>query len=376
MFREDAYEVLTDNQVLQSIVESNGIVYDEDWNRSVVTDAYNLVSDYRYMREFVSELRRKRGPPFKKVIKKGKALWIFNNILTKYYRILLILGLLDRDNICYCPELKALLEVHREIDGAHEDGDGLFDEFGERTREYFNVLCEKLRERILSPDFRKQKNAIKKSAKRRFKSAIENIDAHLQVRARVLPVSVDFHYGKKYIHTVTDLEAREHRDKLLTIVRKSKEFDYVVGYIVKMEEGVDRGIHFHAIFLVDGNLRRNASVIATNLAELWSSEVVSGIGYGHDCHRDNNRFKWRNVGMVHYNDLKSIERLHKAIAYLTKPDQYLVFRSSLKANVFTMSQKPRLPSARVGRPRKYKVLDQKVEADNVLPKQGGADDRA
>jgi hypothetical protein len=129
-----------------------------------------------------------------------------------------------------------------------------------------------------------------------------------------------------------------------------------VGYIVKLEYGVNRGFHFHLVVFMDGQHVQQDGYIASELGRHWKETVTKGQGIFFNCNAkafEDGMYEYKRVGigMINHDDVNKRHILvHDVIAYLCKKEQS-VKTSSGKGRVFTMGVLPKQKSA-AGRPRK------------------------
>ena len=69
----------------------------------------------------------------------------------------------------------------------------------------------------------------------------------------MLVLRIDFEYDKEIAKSVTIKQAKKDRDRYLNNMRNNELFKTVVGYIWKLEDGEQRGLHYQIIFCLDGS---------------------------------------------------------------------------------------------------------------------------
>jgi hypothetical protein len=129
------------------------------------------------------------------------------------------------------------------------------------------------------------------------------------------------------------------------------------GYIVKMEYGIDKGIHFHALILFDGSRRSNHSHIhsAKLLGEYWVDVVTKGSG---DYWNSNAKIKdFKNAGLCGIGTINADETelrnnlLNYVVKYLCKPSQFFKPKHGPGVRLFRRGNEPTIPIAKRGRAR-------------------------
>ena len=169
--------------------------------------------------------------------------------------------------------------------------------------------------------------AIRKD-KRRQASNEKYIDALQEKFSKVCVIRNDFGYKKDENNNVniTLDEANKHVNRFLSNRRNNSVFDNNIGYIFKIEEGVDKGIHIHALILFNGNNVQNDKFKGDQLGQYWK-KITNGKGSYHNCNRNN--YKDNATGMLDYRDIEKRRKLDKAMAYLVKEEQSI---ETLKEN--------------------------------------------
>ena len=98
--------------------------------------------------------------------------------------------------------------------------------------------------------------------------------------ARLVLVRVDLFYEKQYGDSIDVFDMTNDLDRLFGNARHNSLFAFMKGYIVKLEYGVDKGIHAHALLFFDGSKRNNSSHIqlAKEIGEYWINMITKGRG--------------------------------------------------------------------------------------------------
>ena len=191
--------------------------------------------------------------------------------------------------------------------------------------------------------------AIRKD-KRRQASNEKYIDALQEKFSKVCVIRDDFGYKKDENNKVniTLDEANKHVNRFLGNRRNNSVFDNNVGYIFKIEEGVDKGIHIHAIILFDGNKVQNDKFKGDQLGQYWK-KITNGKGSYHNCNRNN--YKDNATGILDYRDVEKRKKLNKAMEYLAKEGQSIdALKENEKDRAIRRGTMPKEKS-NMGRPR-------------------------
>lgn len=94
-----------------------------------------------------------------------------------------------------------------------------------------------------------------------------------------------------------------------------------LGYALKLESGVKRGPHIHALLIFNAAVVRQDVTIAKMVGERWV-DVTDGLGYYFNCNDKAyvNRLKHRGVGVFTMLDDATVAGFEAVANYITKPD--------------------------------------------------------
>lgn len=186
--------------------------------------------------------------------------------------------------------------------------------------------------------------------KRRQASNEKYVDALQNRYSKLCVIRDDFGFKKDENNqvNVTLQEANKYATTLLNNSRNNSTFDNMVGYIFKIEDGVDRGVHLHTLFFFDGNKVQNDKFKGEQLGKYWE-KVTDGKGSYHNCNRSD--YKEKATGMLDYRDTEKRRVLDKAMAYLAKDDQRVeALKENEKDRVIRRGTMPK-EKGNKGRPR-------------------------
>ncbi|MFM5429208.1 inovirus-type Gp2 protein [Aeromonas veronii] len=267
------------------------------------------------------------------------------------------------DTVCdyfYCheevssahPTVELFLTHMREVYGLHLIHERSLDsDVGdELAKDINNTLYAFLRE-FKSKAHRKRLNDLKRVQSRNQRSISTYVNSLFDQHAKLLVIRLDIGYHKAYYDQLTlDLVTNDLRCYLRRIQNK---YSALVGYIWKLEYGVDRRFHTHITFIFNGAVHQRDISLSRALGELWEDMTDNnGIYYNCQVRREEYR-NWGTdgIGMVHYSD--TVKRIHliNALSYLTKLDTQILAVLPAGRRTFgrmeTPSRQPRL-----GRPRR------------------------
>ena len=190
----------------------------------------------------------------------------------------------------------------------------------------------------------------KKKTNKRLDSTKEYIDALSEDYSKLNIVRVDLAYKKPHSDNVTLEEATVDLDRMFNNMRsKPSIFKDKVGYVCKREFTKDRGVHFHTIFIYDGQKVLKDSFKAEQIGKYWE-QLTEDKGSFHNCHR--NKYERSGIGILDHRDSDKRKVLDEdVITYLCKDEQRIVPAEENKnARAFTRGAIPK-SKGKIGRPR-------------------------
>lgn len=241
-------------------------------------------------------------------------------------------------------------------------------------------LIDELQSEQTQIDFKKAKKACNRT-NRRMKKYIDNLIAY---KANLLVIRLDLAYNKHYLdnsrHLMLNSISRKHCKKMEEYIIKKqssentmlenqlnsiknyrakffkdikKQYD-VVGFIWKLEYGMEKGFHYHCLLMLDGDKHREDVKIAKNMGELWNKIAKDDDGVDKGIYWNCNAFKEKYnhlaIGQLNASNTEMINNLFKyTLPYLAKTDYYI---KSVKNNDRTIGMGGNKSKQKSGRPRK------------------------
>ncbi|MBR7680926.1 YagK/YfjJ domain-containing protein [Acinetobacter nosocomialis] len=196
----------------------------------------------------------------------------------------------------------------------------------------------------------------KKAVKlRKEKSLNQNKKAKWLIRkliikfSKLLVIRIDFSINRNFQITLELLKAY-----MSTFLKKlhtpNDEIPSIVGYIWKLEYGIQKGYHYHFIFFMDGNIYWNHSFYADQLCKLWMS-ISQNKGYYYNCNNKMKSYKKLALGILVHDDHEKTETLYSVVDYITKADQFIIEKTLKNHRTFGYSTR-KYEKSNAGRPRK------------------------
>lgn len=266
------------------------------------------------------------------------------------------------DTVCdyfYCheevssshPTIELFLTHMREVYGLHliHEKDLDSDVCNELARDINNALYAFLRD-FKSQAHRKRLNNLKRVQSRNQRSISTYVNSLFDQHAKLLVIRLDIGYREDYYDQLTLDLVTDDRNCYLR--RVQNKFPALVGYIWKLEYGVDRRFHTHITFIFNGAVHQRDISLGIALGEVWEDMTDNNGSYFNCQVRREEYREWGTdgIGMVHYSDTtKRINQVY-ALNYLTKLDTQILAVLPASRRTFGRMETPS-HQRRIGRPR-------------------------
>ncbi|MGL6431078.1 MULTISPECIES: YagK/YfjJ domain-containing protein [Aeromonas] len=266
------------------------------------------------------------------------------------------------DTVCdyfYCheevssshPTIELFLTHMREVYGLHLIHERYLDsDVGdELARDINNALYAFLRD-FKSQAHRKRLNNLNRVQSRNQRSVATYVSSLFDQHAKLLVIRFDISYRKAYYDQLTlDLVTD---DRNVYLRRVQNKYPALVGYIWKLEFGVDRRFHTHITFIFNGAVHQRDISLGIALGEVWADMTDNNGSYFNCQVRREEYREWGTdgIGMVHYSDTAKRQNLINALSYLTKLDTQILAVLPAGRRTFGRMERPS-PQPHLGRPR-------------------------
>lgn len=137
--------------------------------------------------------------------------------------------------------------------------------------------------------------------------------------ARLLTFRMDFFYMKGTSLFEQRINDWSFRDMYMLSERLIDTSD-IVGYSWVMERTELHGIHYHAMFYLNGHLHQKYYPIAQDVLQLWLYMTL-GQGYVHICDPSANNYPVNGQGKFNYQNDHRFNELLYTLSYLAKEEQ-------------------------------------------------------
>lgn len=272
--------------------------------------------------------RDRRGQPRYQLTKIGKAIFSvckgYNQDSAEYYKH-------HRFNPPLTVILKVVDQWSPELWAHTRNGDPVLSD--PRTREIVDSAIASIRTSCRSQAYKDEVDNYKRNEEKNIASCCEYLAAQFQRRSQLLVLRVDLYFRPAFKGWGYTREADGHYARFLRALRENRIVPDVLGYISKREDGIDRGIHFHALIVLDGHKHRDAANLTRMVGEDWvrrcgHGEYKDGVDVGEmgkknkasyfNCYTRLDQYRFNGLGLIHPTDADKLRGLRLAIEYLCK----------------------------------------------------------
>jgi len=269
-----------------------------------------------------------RGLPRYRLGKVGKAIFnvckSYNKDSAEYYKH-------HRFNPPLTVVLKVVDQYAQELWSHTRNGDPVLSD--PRMRQILKVAVDSIREACCSQAYKSEVDNYMRNEEKNIASCCDYLAAQFQRRSQLLILRVDLYFRPEFKGWGYTREADGHYARFLRALRENRIVPDVLGYISKREDGIDRGIHFHALIVLDGHKHRDAANLTRMVGEDWVrrcglGEYEDGVDVGEtgkkykasyfNCYTRTDQYRFNCLGLIHPTDTDKLRGLRLAIEYLCK----------------------------------------------------------
>lgn len=183
-----------------------------------------------------------------------------------------------------------------------------------------------------------------------FRSACDYITDLFERHSRLLVLRIDLYFRPDAKVWGYGIAANEALTNYLRALRSGRIVPGYLGFIIKRENGISRGMHYHLMVLLDGHLHRGAYHLTQRMGKAWIKRVGEDKGSYFNCYAKKDRYRYNGLGLVHVSNVEKVLGIRIALWYMSKQDSELKVDGS-KVKNFWRSWKIRGDGNR-GAPRK------------------------
>jgi hypothetical protein len=202
-----------------------------------------------------------------------------------------------------------------------------------RTRELLEAAVASIRASGRSQAYKDEVDNYRRNEEKNITSCCEYLAAQFQRRSQLLILRVDLYFRPAFKGWGYTREADRHYARLLRALRENRIVPDVLGYIGKREDGIDRGIHFHVLIVLDGHKHRDAANLTRMVGEDWvrrcgHGNYQDGVDVGEagkkdkasyfNCYTRTDQYRFNCLGLIRPTDADKLRGLRLAIEYLCK----------------------------------------------------------
>jgi hypothetical protein len=248
-----------------------------------------------------------------------------------------------------------------------------------QAADLFNRLVNELRVYCKSHKVKTKVSKRLAEANERFAEYGAYSDAIFADCASVIVIRIDLSYKPVLADSIDAHQAVDDLDHLLNNMRSNSMFRALKGKIFKLEYGVVKKIHWHAVLYFDASVRHKLGHIhlAQKIGEYWSTVISKNRGDYWNVNSGIEEYRRAGIlgiGHIHANDTKLRDRLKNGIIrYLCKADQYIKPKVGPDIKLIRRGKFPKIPKIKPGRKRKKDPneilntgIDQTYEETNIV----------
>ncbi|MBN8211330.1 MAG: inovirus-type Gp2 protein [Xanthomonadales bacterium] len=223
--------------------------------------------------------------------------------------------------------LKAMKQWAHEL-VVHTNRNGEPDVSQEYARDTLGKLLTFVRAEFRRPAFKDEVENYKRNEEKNIASCCKYMAAQFGRRTNLLILRIDFYFRPSSKGWGYTREADCQYGLMLRALREDRIVDDVLGYIGKREEGIDRGVHFHVLIVLDGHLHRDALNLTRAVGEYWVERCGKAEDGSHkssyfNCYTRKDKYEYNCLGLVRPTDRSMMKGLRLAIEYMCKETSQL-----------------------------------------------------
>lgn len=231
----------------------------------------------------------------------------------------------------------------------------------ELVAKLLNNFVDSLRQKIKSRENKARMAKLKRASNKNCRSIFDYIKAIFDNHSRVLVLRFDLAVNKPSRYpdvkdSVTTFDMmNDWREALLDTLQYKIFAKGFLGYIWKLEYGLEKSYHYHFIVFLDGASYREDVSLCKMIGDCWCNDVTQGKGAFFNCNAKKHDYRELGIGMIHRADLEKIRILKEKVAtYFVKVDYYIRLNIPEGRRTLGRGEMPP-PKSNRGRPSKKQV---------------------
>ena len=192
--------------------------------------------------------------------------------------------------------------------------------------------------------------AHERQAKDNFDSARRLIYHYAEEHSKLLILRIDLYFKPFFEVWRADDAIDNYLRWLRSDACKDDLLPGYLGFMIKRENGLVRGMHWHLLVVCKGNAQHSADYLTRQLGMEWARRTGQGPGSYHNCYADRRRHEFNGLGVIELDDWEMMAGLRAAIWYMTKQD-CVIKATNDKVKNFWRSPIRKKAGKKLGRPR-------------------------
>lgn len=203
--------------------------------------------------------------------------------------------------------------------------------FGQRSAAHiFNTVVADLRRRCKAKPVQEKMRSRQRAATKLHGSCGQYCNQLIDKYKRLLVLRLEFYYQSDIAHNIHIEVAQHDIERFLTNRRSNALFKDLVGYIVKTEYGVSKGIHHHVLLMFDGYKKNPLyqTHYGQQFCKYWENKIAPERGEAWNLNNARNLKKFGMLSTLGIGDIRASDALlrhnltERVLGYLCKNDQY------------------------------------------------------
>ena len=151
------------------------------------------------------------------------------------------------------------------------------------------------------------------------------VDDVLERNSPLLVLRIDLAYTPAAVQFLNIQKVRADMKRFLNNQRHKKLFAGQKGFLWKLQNIDQRGLHFHVMLLFADTDANQQQSLTQQIGDYWT-QVTGGRGCHQDCNLSDHPYRRIGIGTVNRHDTAKVADIHSVITYLCKRDQALTVK--------------------------------------------------
>lgn len=139
-----------------------------------------------------------------------------------------------------------------------------------------------------------------------FRSGCDYIAEQFERHSRLLVLRIDLYFRPDAKGWGYSEAANRALTNYLRALRLGRIVRGYLGFVIKRENGISRGMHYHLMVLLDGHLHRSAYHLTRRMGQAWIKRVGEEKGSYFNCYAKKDLYRYNGLGLVHVSDTEKL----------------------------------------------------------------------